>query len=166
MGTRAPISCRPLVTRRLRRGITKSSVDMRASFVSLRVARLSLFAVLGAVACDAGEACPDAPKETCTPAYEPTFANVFAKTLAPSCAKSGVSCHAEGAQGGLSFLEENRAYETLGTRRSVVPKGASCSPMVTRLEAVDGKVRMPPGRSLPEGEICAVRRWIEAGAKR
>jgi hypothetical protein len=142
---------------------------MRPSFISLRVARLSLFAILAvlvAVACDAGEACPDAPTETCTPSYEPTFANVFAKTLAPSCAKSGVSCHAEGAQGGLSFLDENRAYEILATHRSVVANGASCSPMVTRLEAVDGKVRMPPARSLPEGEICAVRRWIEAGAKR
>jgi len=144
---------------------------MRASFVPLTVSRVSLsvlfaLALAFAPACDAGEACPDAPAETCTPAYEPTFANVFGKTLAPSCAKTGVSCHAEGAQGGLSFLEENRAYEALSTHRSVVASGASCSPMVTRLEATDGKVRMPPGRSLPEGEICAVRRWIEAGAKR
>lgn len=123
-------------------------------------------AVLAAIACSSSPECDVAAvAETCVPAYEPTFANVFAKTLAPTCAKSGVSCHAEGAQGGLSFLAEDEAHEALLVR-AVVPSGVACSPLVTRLESTDGKTRMPPGRALPEGEICAVRRWIADGAKR
>ena len=120
-----------------------------------------------ALACETAELCDEpAVAETCAPAYEPTYANVFEKTLAPTCAKSTVSCHGEGAQGGLSFLDANKAYDTLLARRAVVAKGVPCSSIVTRIEATDGKVRMPPGRSLPEGEICAIRRWIAAGAAR
>lgn len=110
-------------------------------------------------------ACAPAPSETCVPAYEPTFSNVFTKTLLPSCGKSGVSCHAEGAQGGYRFLEQGEAYRNLHDGNDVVAGNAPCSGLVTRLEATSGKVRMPPGRSLPEGEICAVRRWIAEGAK-
>ena len=134
---------------------------MRASLSLLLAGALVL------ASCDEPtNACPSAPPETCTPAYEPTFANVFSKTLAPSCAKSGVSCHAEGAQGGLSFLAADRAHADLLSTRAVVPSGVACSSIVTRLEATDGKVRMPPGRSLDAGEVCAVRRWIASGAPR
>jgi len=120
-----------------------------------------------AIACSSAAVCEaPQPTEGCTPAYEPTYTNVFATTLGPSCAKSGASCHAEGAQGGLSFLDASDAYESLFTRNAVVASGVTCSPLVARLESTDGKLRMPPGRALPEGEICAIRRWIAAGAKR
>jgi len=103
---------------------------------------------------------------SCTASYEPTYDAVFANTLKPSCAKSGVSCHAStGKQGGLDFEDAEGAFTAL-RRRAVVPGRPECSDLVRRLGATDGNVRMPPGRSLPAGEQCSVARWIERGAQR
>jgi hypothetical protein len=102
----------------------------------------------------------------CAPSYEPTYDAVYANTLKPSCAKSGVSCHAStGRQGGLNFDDAEDAYTAL-KRRSVVPGEPACSDLVRRIGALDGNVRMPPGRSLPADEQCSIVRWIERGAAR
>lgn len=103
--------------------------------------------------------------QTCTPLYEPNFANVYADTLAPSCAVTGTSCHAsEGLQGGLDFGEIDRAHESL---RSVIePSDVACSPILARLESTEIGFGMPPGRRLSEAERCAIRMYIEAGAPR
>jgi hypothetical protein len=148
-------------------GITSGKAMLRPSSYASLVLVSGLFGCSDPVPgpAPAGPTCPAAPQETCAPAYEPTFSNVFTKTLLPSCGKSGVSCHAEGAQGGYRFLEQGEAYRNLHDGNDVVAGNAPCSGLVTRLEATSGKVRMPPGRSLPEGEICAVRRWIAEGAK-
>lgn len=148
-----------------RAGITSSKAMLRPSSFASLVLASGLFGCSDPAPAPVAPACAPAPAETCVPAYEPTFSNVFDKTLLPSCGKSGVSCHAEGAQGGYRFLEQGEAYRNLHDGNDVVAGNAPCSGLVTRLEATSGKVRMPPGRSLPEGEICAVRRWIAEGAK-
>jgi hypothetical protein len=111
---------------------------------------------------------PTLSNPTCTPLYEPSYANVFAKTLQPTCAKSGVSCHAStGRQGGLSFEDADEAYGLmLDTTQAVRPGEPSCSAIVARIVALDGNVRMPPGRSLDAAEQCSVIQWIANGAKR
>lgn len=103
---------------------------------------------------------------SCTPTYEPTYDAVYANTLHPSCAKSGVSCHAsKGKQGGLNFDDADDAYAAL--RQGMVQPGEpACSVLVHRIVAQSGEVRMPPGRSLPPGEQCAIVRWIAEGARR
>jgi hypothetical protein len=102
----------------------------------------------------------------CTPAYEPTYDNLYANTFQPSCAKSGVSCHSpEGHQGGLNFFDKGAVYGEL-TKHSAVAGNPECSELVQRVIALDGFVRMPPGKSLPAGEQCAIIEWIRAGAKR
>lgn len=102
----------------------------------------------------------------CTPAYEPTYANVFSRTFQPSCGKPGVSCHAnEGRQGGISFEDEDSAYGAI-VGKSVRAGDPACSELVARITSTDGMVRMPPGAPLPVGERCAVVRWIADGAKR
>lgn len=117
-------------------------------------------------------ACANVPSELssprCTPLYEPTYANVFARTLKPTCAKSGVSCHAStGRQGGLAFEDEGDSYRQLLEVTGVVrPGDSSCSRLVALLVSNDGKVRMPPGRSLDAAEQCAVIQWIANGAGR
>ncbi len=156
---------RPAVTIPTRAGITSSKAMLRPSSFASLVLASGLFGCSDPAPAPVAPACAPAPAETCVPAYEPTFSNVFDKTLLPSCGKSGVSCHAEGAQGGYRFLEQGEAYRNLHDGNDVVAGNAPCSGLVTRLEATSGKVRMPPGRSLPEGEICAVRRWIAEGAK-
>lgn len=126
-------------------------------------------ALLGA--CDAGdgdrsEACTTY-EPTCAPLYEATYAQIFARTLQPTCAKAGVSCHgAGGGQGGLSFLDADRAHATLIDRGLVKPGDARCSELAIRIKASDPNVRMPPGRSLDAAEVCAIQKWIAEGAKR
>lgn len=111
---------------------------------------------------------PDRSSPSCTPLYEPSYDDVFAKTLKPTCAKSGVSCHAStGRQGGLAFEDPDEAYRMLVDSTHVVrPGDPSCSPIVARIVATDGKVRMPPGRSLEATEQCSIIQWIASGAKR
>ncbi|MEQ1504388.1 MAG: hypothetical protein ABMB14_19260 [Myxococcota bacterium] len=109
--------------------------------------------------CGAG-ACLDLPA-TCTPEYDPAFAEVYANTLAPTCALSG--CHAGTGTGGLGLgTTIDEAYA--GLDALVVPGDAACSPLIDHLEP-DGLGDMPPGRVLTEAERCAIRSWIDAGAE-
>jgi hypothetical protein len=105
---------------------------------------------------------------SCSPLYEPSYDNVFAKTLKPTCAKSGVSCHAStGRQGGLAFEDADEAYRLMTeTTKSIRPGDPRCSSLVLRISATDGLVRMPPGRSLGAAEQCSIVQWIANGAKR
>lgn len=150
----------------------------RATLLAI-TAPLSAGLLLVGVACSddapAGEpapACanvsPDASSPSCTPLYEPSYENVFANTLKPTCAKSGVSCHAStGRQGGLAFEDADESYRMLLESTQAVRAGdPSCSPLVGRIAATDGKVRMPPGRSLEATEQCSIIQWIANGAKR
>lgn len=102
----------------------------------------------------------------CTPAYEPTYDNLYANTFQPTCAKSGFSCHSpEGHQGDLNFFDKEAVYGQL-MKRAVQPGNPECSSLAQRVVSTDGFQRMPPGKSIPEGEQCAILSWIQAGAKR
>lgn len=103
--------------------------------------------------------------ESCTPAYEPTYDAIYANTFERSCAASGVSCHAStGKQGGVDFSNANAAYDGLKSKlRAGQPE---CSILIHRVVSTTGKTRMPPGRSLPAGEQCAIIQWVKNGAKR
>ena len=103
---------------------------------------------------------------SCTPAYEPTYDNLYANTFQPTCAKSGFSCHSpEGHQGGLNFFDKDAVYTQL-LNRPVKPGNPECSNLVQRVTTKDAYQRMPPGKSIPDGEQCAVIQWVRAGAKR
>lgn len=130
----------------------------------------SLLLALGALGCagDGGDAdptgqgCLDLPAE-CTPQYPPTFDQVWANTLQPSCALSG--CHGgASAAGGLSLGDDaDSAHAALASR--VEPGDPACSALVDWLEPA-GRGAMPPGAPLAEEERCAVRQWIADGAAR
>ncbi|HVH41134.1 MAG TPA: c-type cytochrome domain-containing protein [Labilithrix sp.] len=101
----------------------------------------------------------------CTPSYEPTWDALYANTFQRSCAASGISCHAAtGRQGGVDFSNSDTAYANVQSK--VRPGQPECSILVHRVLATDGKVRMPPGRSLPAGEQCAIVQWVANGARR
>lgn len=54
---------------------------------------------------------------SCAPLYAATYDEVFTRTLAPTCGKSGVSCHSTtGHQGGLAFEDADTAFRLLGER--------------------------------------------------
>lgn len=109
-----------------------------------------------------GESCLDLPAD-CTPQYTPTFDQVWANTLQPSCALSG--CHGgTSASGGLALGDDaDTAHAALSAL--VAPGDPACSPLVDWLEP-EGRGAMPPGSLLVEEERCAVRQWIADGAQR
>lgn len=116
-----------------------------------------------------GRACsPSEADAGCAPLYEPTFDQVFEKTLKPSCAASGASCHSSrGRQGGLAFEDKEESYTLITRENGPIKAGdPKCSEVVARIMATSGKVRMPPGRSLDPGEQCSIIQWIANGAKR
>jgi hypothetical protein len=119
---------------------------------------------------DPTQACVQSLDLTCAPLYDPTFDQVFTRTLKPTCALSGASCHAaEGAMGGLVLTDADSAYAALlgqdGGKGRVVAGDAACSLIIERLDATDARV-MPPGAPLADAERCAVAQWIQNGAKR
>ena len=105
-------------------------------------------------------ACLD-PLEPCDPLYEPTFDEVYANTLEPSCALGG--CHdAESTKGSLDLSSPDVAYAALVDDGRALPSDAECSQVIRRL--VNGS--MPPGAPLSKEEICAVQSWVAEGATR
>jgi hypothetical protein len=112
-----------------------------------------------------GTSCAEVSAD-CAPLYQPTFDELFDRTLLPTCSASGSSCHsAAGAQGGLVLDEREAAYTALLDGR-VDPGDAGCSDMVVRLESSDVDEQMPPGSPLSAQERCAIVQWIASGAAR
>lgn len=140
------------------------------------VTLLAAVAVLVLSGCSGGEdggggACVQDLDLACAPLYTPSFANLHAQTLAPSCGISGGSCHsAQGAQGGLVLDDADVAYALLlgsnGAPQRVIPGDPACSLVVRKLHADSPSEVMPPGAPLSEAERCVFVRWIDAGAAR
>ncbi len=136
-------------------------------------AALALFAVAtlfaaAAAGCDGGGLPRCVTIEpSCTPRYQPTFANVYNNTLRESCGSQSVACHsAAGRQGGLSLEGAEVAYQQLtggGTQR-VVAGDPACSEIVVRMHGTGESYLMPPGSPLPAADRCAIEQWIADGA--
>lgn len=128
-------------------------------------------ALMWGLACSGADRCVPVDTE-CQPLYEPTFANIFQNTLAPSCGVAGVACHApEGAAGGLVFADIEQAHAQLvGADGRIVPAddpgNIGCGSLLSRLGSDDPGYQMPPFAPLPEAELCAIRQWVVAGAPR
>jgi hypothetical protein len=133
--------------------------------------RLLAAASLVAAASGCGSECVEV-KADCSPLYEPTFTQIYTRTLAPTCAAGGSSCHGPGGgRGSLTFESQASAYAMLvgqaatdgGVR--VLAGDPGCSVLVARLEADDEAIQMPPGSPLSSAERCSIERWIANGAK-
>jgi hypothetical protein len=125
------------------------------------------------VVCVAAAGCPDEPPPackmvdtTCTGlAYQPTFHNVYANTIAVSCGTDKSSCHsASGRAGGLSMATEDEAYMNLLMTPRVKPNDPSCSEMIVRTDSPGKDYQMPPGDPLSPEERCALIQWVQMGA--
>ncbi|MCP4445198.1 MAG: hypothetical protein GY811_07640 [Myxococcales bacterium] len=116
--------------------------------------------------CSGGEpACVEAIAPDCQPLYQPTYQEVFSRTIVPRCAVEGGACHGgSGSQGGLRMDDIDETYAHLVGEGRVVPGDASCSLLVIRMEGGGGF--MPPGTPLSEAERCAVQTWVTEGAQR
>jgi hypothetical protein len=98
--------------------------------------------------------------------YEPTWDQVFAQTLEPSCGQGGSSCHApKGAKGDL-VIDTSEASHSRLLDAWVRPGDPGCSLLMIRMEQDDPVKVMPPGSPLSEAERCAVATWIAEGAAR
>ena len=120
-----------------------------------------LLVPLSLVACEPAPQCADVSSD-CDFLYEPTFDNIHANTLLPSCALGG--CHdAATAQAGLDMEEIETAYDSLLDGR-VEPGNVNCSTLILKIE--NDRNGMPPGSPMSESERCVLRKWIDAGAPR
>jgi hypothetical protein len=131
--------------------------------------------------CDGGSSAPEPPAcveidaTGCSPLYPPTFDDVLTRTLVPSCASGGGSCHANASALGAAdhgfFVDDTdathaRLVEDRGDATFVVAGDAACSQVIVRLLVDDDDLRMPPGSQLSATEVCSVAQWIEQGAVR
>jgi hypothetical protein len=91
------------------------------------------FALVVALAgCPSEEAPPECitVDPACAPLYTPTFTNVYNMTLKGSCGSDRSACHsAAGRKGGLSFEDEQTAYDGLANGR-VTGGDPGCSEMI------------------------------------
>jgi hypothetical protein len=102
---------------------------------------------------------------SCAPGYVPTFTNVYTNTLEVTCGSRMSSCHsATGRAGGLSFADQQTAYDQLMAKGRVKPFDPGCSEMVVRTSSPGADYQMPPGDPLDEPERCALIQWVQQGA--
>lgn len=140
----------------------------------MRLLQLSIAlatALLGCTKSDPSDGCVDGLSTQCSPLYPPTFDDIYTRTLHPTCAQEGSSCHSsQGMMGGLVFEDEDTAYDLLlgrvDGRARVEPGDPSCSLIVEHLESTDPSFVMPPGAPLSDAEKCAFIQWIAMGAQR
>jgi len=103
---------------------------------------------------------------SCAPLYAPTFDNVYTMTLRDTCGSARSSCHsAAGKQGGMSFEDEQHAYDALLAGR-VMPGDPGCSKMIVRTDSPGAPYQMPPGDPLSAPARCALIQWVQSGAPR
>ena len=102
---------------------------------------------------------------SCAPGYVPTFTNVYKNTLQPNCGSTDSSCHsASGRAGGLSFADQQTAYDQLMALGRVKAGNPSCSEMIVRTSSPGKDYQMPPGDPLDDPEQCALIQWVQNGA--
>jgi hypothetical protein len=99
----------------------------------------------------------------CTPLYEPTFENVYDRTMRVGCGSTLSSCHARGGEGNMSLEDATTAYQALLAGR-VTPGDPGCSEIIVRASASGKGYQMPPGAPLSAAERCSLIQWIERGA--
>jgi hypothetical protein len=100
----------------------------------------------------------------CAPLYAPTFDNIYTMTLRDTCGSERQSCHsAAGKQGGMSFEDQQHAFDALRNGR-VVPGNPSCSKMIVRTDSPGASYQMPPGDPLSLAERCVLIQWVAGGA--
>jgi hypothetical protein len=102
----------------------------------------------------------------CAPLYSPTFTNVYNMTIKGSCGTTNSSCHsAAGMKGGLSFADEQTAFDGLTAGR-VTAGNPGCSEFVVRTSSPGTDYGMPPGSSIPVAARCSLLLWVQNGAAR
>lgn len=114
------------------------------------------------------ECLADPVDTTCAPLYEPTFANVYDRTLKKGCGSDRAACHsARGRAGGMSFEDPDTAYAALVVDNDhVKPGDPTCSELIVRVASPGTDYQMPPGDALSSAEVCALIQWVQAGAPR
>ena len=123
--------------------------------------------VAGGTACGGEEKrCVELDLE-CTPAYPPTFDDIYDNTIMMRCGRTDGICHnAMSRAGGMSFATADEAYDALLDGR-VEPGDPACSEVVRRIESDSLSFNMPLGDDVLEPDVkCAIERWIADGAER
>ncbi|MGH9628251.1 MAG: c-type cytochrome domain-containing protein, partial [Bryobacteraceae bacterium] len=90
----------------------------------------------------------------------------FAKDVAPIFAKNCAACHSANTKMGGLDLETWEGIEKGGAHGAIIAPGKSEESRLYLMVAGKAKPAMPMGgEALAAGEIEAIRKWIDAGAK-
>jgi hypothetical protein len=94
---------------------------------------------------------------------EPEGQSIFLHRVKPLLEAKCQGCHGSAKTSGLSVL--TRAALLAGGRRgpAVVPGDPAKSSLIASIEQI-GSLKMPPGQKLDDGDVAALRRWVELGA--
>jgi hypothetical protein len=136
------------------------------TYERLRVIGAAALTTTAAIGCSSqgqASACTTPASTACAPLYDPTYEQIFTRTLKPTCAAGGTSCHSAG-KGGFLIDDIDATYARISER--LTPSKPECSLVVDRLYSTETGYAMPPGAQLTEAERCSIVQWIAAGAKR
>ncbi len=142
----------------------RSTIEhLRVTGVAALAAALGAALSVGCSSSGQASSCTTPAPTTCSPLYDPTYEQVFARTLKPTCAAGGSSCHSAG-KGGFLVDDIDATYTRISER--ITPSKPECSVVVDRLYSTETGYAMPPGAQLSEAERCSIVQWIAAGARR
>ncbi len=88
----------------------------------------------------------------------------FEKSVRPILRTQCVACHsAANRTSGLALDSRADAFAG-GNRGAAIQPGASTKSLLVAALEQQGDLKMPPGKRLPDGQIAAIRDWIDRGA--
>ncbi len=90
--------------------------------------------------------------------------DLFEIKVRPVLAANCLECHGKAAMGGLRLDSRQAALKGGKSGAAVVPGDPEKSILLRAVSHLDTKLKMPPKGKLSEGEIAALRTWIESGA--
>lgn len=108
--------------------------------------------------------CTPAPLPDCPTVDAPTFVELHAAVIGPSCG-TGATCHVPGDTiSDLDLASASTARTTLIEGGYVVPGSPQCSELVQRMTSGERLFVMPPTGRLSVEQQCAVIAWVRDGA--
>ncbi|HEY1186842.1 MAG TPA: PSD1 and planctomycete cytochrome C domain-containing protein [Gemmata sp.] len=96
---------------------------------------------------------------------DPAAQEFFEKNIRPVLVEKCLSCHgAEKPKGGLRLDTRDALLKGGNSGAAVVPGKPDAGWLLKAVRHADEDLKMPPGGKLPEREILALAKWVEAGA--
>jgi hypothetical protein len=101
----------------------------------------------------------------CTRIVCPAGGRFFEERIRPVLLDNCAGCHGESAASGLRLTSREGMLKGGSEGPAIVPGDPEKSLLIAVVSHTHPKLKMPPGRKLPEHQISALRAWIQSGAE-